>query len=50
MIMVMQQQPRYLVSSLHSNKQFGYVVSLDVVYGAVLGPQGSRKHIFTFNT
>lgn len=50
MAMVMQQQPRYKISDLHSNKQFGYVISLDVVYGAVLAPQGANKHIFTFNT
>lgn len=43
--MVMQQAPRFKVSDQHANKKFGYVISVDIVFGAKLGIQGSLKHI-----
>ncbi len=45
MHMVMQQDVRVKVSDLHSNKQFGYNISVDVVFGASLGVDGANKHI-----
>lgn len=40
---------RFLVSSLHANKQFGYVLSVDKLGGAVLGNDGNVKHITVQN-
>lgn len=45
MHMVMQQQVQVKVSDLHAQKKFGYVMSVDVVFGAVLGVTGDEKHI-----
>lgn len=50
MYLVMQQQPEFQISSLHSNKQFGYVISVKMVLGAKLGIQGSVKHIVGYNS
>jgi hypothetical protein len=44
--LVMQQEPRFKVSDLHPNKKFGYVISVDIVFGAALGINGNLKHIF----
>lgn len=38
------------VSDLHSNHQFGALISARVVYGAVLGNQGANKHIKVLDT
>jgi len=46
MYLVMQSQPRFKISDLHSNKQFGYVISVDFLLGAKLGVDGSKKHIW----
>lgn len=46
MHLVMQQEARFKVSDLHSNKKFAYVISVDIVFGAALGIDGSKKHIF----
>ena len=45
MHMVMQQQVRVKISDLHAQKKFGYVMSVDVVFGASLGVDGANKHI-----
>lgn len=45
MHLVMQSQPRFKVSDLHSNKQFGFVISVDMIFGAKLGIDGANKHI-----
>ena len=38
-------EPRFKVSDLHSNKQHGFLMSVDVVIGAKLGNDGAKKHI-----
>lgn len=43
--LVMQQGVNVEVSSLHSQKRFGFVMSVDMVFGAALGIQGNVKHI-----
>lgn len=48
--LVMQMEPQYEVSSLHSNKQFGYVISIRLIVGAKLGIDGAKKHILVYNT
>lgn len=42
---VTQTQPTFKISDLHSNKQFGFVISVDLIGGAILGIQGDVKHI-----
>jgi hypothetical protein len=46
MLMVMQKQPQFKISDLHSNKQFAYLISVDLIFGAKLGPDGDKKHIY----
>jgi hypothetical protein len=48
--LVMQMEPNYEVSSLHSNKQFGYVISIRLIVGAKIGIDGAKKHILVYNT
>lgn len=48
--MVMQQEVRVKLSDLHSNKKFGFVMSVDVVFGAALGVNGNVKHIKVYNS
>jgi hypothetical protein len=50
MHMVMQTTPTFKVSDLHSNKRFGFVISVDVIYGAKLGIDGDEKVIEVYNT
>lgn len=50
MHLVMQTQPTFKVSDLHSNKQFGYVISCDLVFGAKQGIDGNKKAIQVYNT
>lgn len=45
LIFCIQQQLTYEVSRLHSNKQFGYVISAHIIGGASLGLNGNVKHI-----
>lgn len=45
MLMVMQQQPRFKVSDLHPMKKFGFLISVDVVFGLKLSVDGAKKHI-----
>lgn len=46
MYMVMQQAPRFKLSDLHSNHKFGYVLSIDLIFGAKIGISGPVKHIW----
>jgi len=50
MHMVMQTAPTVKVSDLHANKQFGYIMSVNVIFGAKLGINGNLKHIKVYNT
>lgn len=50
MYMVMQEQPEFKVADLASNKQFGYLIVVKMVVGAVLGIDGANKHIVVYNT
>lgn len=43
-------EPQIKVSDLHSNKQHGYLVSVDMWCGAKLGLEGDVKHISVINT
>ncbi len=45
MHMVMQSEVQLKVSDLHSNQQFGYVVSADVIFGAVQAVDGNVRVI-----
>jgi hypothetical protein len=45
MHLVMQTQPQFKLSDLHPNKQFGFVLSVDVIFGCKLGIDGGIKHI-----
>lgn len=45
MHLVMQTQPRFKISDKHVNKQFGFIMSVDLVFGAKLGIDGAVKHI-----
>lgn len=42
--------PSVKVSDLHSNKQHGYLISMDMWCGAKLGIEGDVKHISVINT
>jgi len=44
MYLAMQTQPTFKLSDLHSQKKFGYLLSVDFVYGAKLGIDGAKKH------
>lgn len=48
--MVAQMQPTFKLSDLHSNKQRGYLLTVDMVGGAKLGLQGNLKHIVVYNS
>jgi hypothetical protein len=50
MVMAHQLEPIFEVSSLHSNKQFGYVLSVRAVVGGALAPDGALKHIVNYDT
>jgi hypothetical protein len=45
MHLVMQTQARFKVSDLHANKKFGYLVSVDMIFGAAQGIAGDKKVI-----
>lgn len=49
MHMVTQMQARFKVSDLHSNNEFGYVISVDLIGGASLGIEGDKMHITVVN-
>jgi hypothetical protein len=42
--------PEIKVSDLHSNKQFGYVISVRLVVGAEQGIDGDKKAIVVYNS
>jgi hypothetical protein len=46
---VMQTEPTFKISDLHSQKKRGYLISVDLVFGAGLGVEGSVKHIYNTN-
>ena len=48
--LVMQREPTFKVSDLHSNKEFGFVISVDMIVGAKLLNDGDVKHISVINT
>lgn len=50
MHLVMQSQPTFKISDMHAQKKFGYVMSVDVIFGAKLGIDGAKKHIKVYNT
>lgn len=43
--LVMQREVRVKISDMHSQKKLGYLMSVDVVFGAGLGIDGAKKHI-----
>jgi hypothetical protein len=43
--MVSQPEVQVKISDMHSSKKFGMVMSVDMVFGAKLGIEGSKKHI-----
>lgn len=47
--LVMQTEVQVKVSDLHSNKQFGALLSVDLIFGAGLGIEGNKKHIKIYN-
>lgn len=44
MHLVMQTQVNFQISSLHSQKKFGFVLSADIIFGGKLGIDGAKKH------
>lgn len=48
--LVMQKEPTFKVSDLHSNKQHGFLISVDMIVGAGLGIDGANKHISIYNS
>lgn len=48
--LVTQSGPSIKISDLHSQKKFGVVMSIDLVFGAKLGIDGNKKHIKVYNT
>lgn len=50
MHMVTQSEVQVKISDLHSQKKFGVVMSVDMVFGAKLGINGNVKHIKVFNS
>lgn len=50
MHMVSQTEVQVKVSDLHPLGQFGVVMSVDMVFGAALGIDGSKKHIQVYNS
>ena len=43
--LVMQREANFMVSSKHPNNEFGFVISVDIIFGAGLGNDGDVKHI-----
>jgi hypothetical protein len=50
MHMVSQTEVQVKVSDLHPLGQFGVILSVDMVFGAALGIDGSNKHIQVYNS
>jgi hypothetical protein len=47
---VTQTEARVKISDLHSNEEFGFVISVDLIGGAKLGISGDVKHIQVYNS
>lgn len=47
--MVTQMAARFKVSDLHSNEEFGYVISVDMIAGAAIGIEGDKMHVSVVN-
>lgn len=45
LLMVQQTQVSIEISKLHSQQKFGYLMSVDMIFGAKLGISGASKHI-----
>lgn len=43
--LVMQTEARFKISDQHANKRFGFIISVDLVFGAKLGIDGDKLHI-----
>lgn len=50
MHLVMQTEAQFKISDLHSQKKFGYLLSVDLIFGAKLGIAGDKKHIKVYNS
>ena len=48
--MVTQSQVQVKISDLHAQKRFGYLLSVDMIFGAKLGINGDVKHIKVYNS
>jgi hypothetical protein len=48
--LVMQSAVNVKISDLHAQKKFGFVMSVDVIFGAKLGIDGAKKHIKVYNS
>lgn len=47
--MVTQMTARFKISDLHSNEEFGYLISVDVIGGASIGIEGDKLHVSVVN-
>lgn len=50
MHMVMQTQAQIKISDLHSQGKFGLIMSVDIIFGAAMGIDGSKKNIKVYNS
>lgn len=50
LLMVQQTEVQVKISDLHALGQFGYLMSVDLIFGAKLGIDGAKKHIKIYNT
>lgn len=50
LISVIQKEAQFKISDLHSQKKFGYVISVDLFGGAKLNLQGDKQHLFVTNS
>lgn len=48
--LVMQTEAQIKISDLHSQKKFGILMSVDLVFGAKIGINGEKLHIKVYNT
>lgn len=49
MALVMQREPTFKISDQHANEKHGYLMSVDMLVGAELLPDGDNKHISIIN-
>lgn len=45
MHLVMQTMPTFKISDQHANKRFGFIISVDMIFGAKMGIEGDKKVI-----